>query len=255
MTTFANTGLRYTTPLSIESQERVFRADSLSLKVQAVTNGSQRWAMEFGLETTSMGGATNQNGLLSVHRSKYGQHTSFKTPMPQHLGTAPPTANATIRVRPTPAAAAYSGTTSYAVGDTVIQSGARYRVIQAGRGIPVTNTAYFTPFSIPTRTAGTNSLYVGSSVASTLSIGRFFTFAGLDKVFQLLEAIPTGNSGSARQTYIEFFPPLPADLAVNDVALDFSPDVTAYYAQDGRFGLEYTRGILQAATISLVEAT
>ncbi len=85
--TFANTGLSYTTPLSIESEERVFRSDSLSLKVQAVSRGTQRWVLEIGLEPTRLGGSGGETALLAVHRASHGQHTPFNTLMPQHLGT------------------------------------------------------------------------------------------------------------------------------------------------------------------------
>ncbi len=199
MTTFSDTGLRYTTPLIIESQERVFRSDSLSLKVQAVSSGAQRWAMELSLESTAKGGPNRETAALAAHRSRFGQHTPFTTAMPQHLGTEVPTSTVTVH-------------------DRSVAGRSVFRVHSPG-GFPA-------------------------------SIGRFITFATSNKIHQIVAASALGSGTDRRE--ITIFPALDT-LTPAGTVVSYSPQVSVYYAQDGRFGLQYTGGVIQSATVSLIE--
>lgn len=75
-------GLDYVTPLNINSRGRVFRSETLNLKTQTVSNGTQRWDLTINLEpTTSTSAATD----LAIDRAMNGVSKSFLIPMPQHL--------------------------------------------------------------------------------------------------------------------------------------------------------------------------
>ena len=87
MTTFANTGLRYSTPLTINSIERVHRSETLNLKIQTVSNDAQRWELMIALEPDASRDPTPKSAALGVHRHSHGLTKSFTTAMPQTLGT------------------------------------------------------------------------------------------------------------------------------------------------------------------------
>ena len=79
--------LNYTTPLTINSRERIFRSETINLKTQTVGNGAQRWDLVITLEPATTRGGTNAAAALAVHRSTNGFSRSFTMEMPQHLGT------------------------------------------------------------------------------------------------------------------------------------------------------------------------
>ena len=74
-------GLRYTTPLSITSEERVFKSETLNLKVQTNASQASRWRIQVGLEPTRTG---SNVGALQAHKAVNGVHSSFPMKMPQH---------------------------------------------------------------------------------------------------------------------------------------------------------------------------
>ncbi len=248
MTTFADTGLRYTTPLTIGSQERVLRSDSLSLKTQVVTSGAQRWTIEAGLEATSQGGAQQGSVKLAVHRSRNGQHSSFTTSMPQHLGTTASVANSMVS---TVAPPVFSLTSNYNAGDVVrTEYTEPFLVLARTTNRPTTDRAFFRPLPPGSRLRGSGSIFLIGDIEHTSHIGRFITFQGHSKVYQITKDYRYHNN--TKRALMSFFPRLITDVA-NNAVINYNPDIEAYYAADGTNGLQYTNGILQTASISLIE--
>lgn len=78
-------GLRYCTPVVIESVIRSWSNESLSLSRDTLSLDAQKWIIELALEPDRMG--DKQAGAnLSVHRARHQDGSSFTLPMPQHLG-------------------------------------------------------------------------------------------------------------------------------------------------------------------------
>ena len=71
-----------TVPLSIESETRVFRDETLSLRVIANDSTAQRWRISFNLAPDI--GSSNPAPLFSVHKSVHSIARSFTMTMPQH---------------------------------------------------------------------------------------------------------------------------------------------------------------------------
>lgn len=74
-------GLRYISPLSIMSEKREFRSETLSLRIQTLTSETQRWRVKVGLEYDT--GANKGGSNLSVHRAEHSFTESFEMEMPQ----------------------------------------------------------------------------------------------------------------------------------------------------------------------------
>ena len=94
-------GLKYITPITINSRERYFRSETLSLKTQTVGNGAQRWDLSITLEPATGIGGGAAGARLGVHRATHGFTSPFQVEMPQYLGTA---ATGNIRTDGNPAA-------------------------------------------------------------------------------------------------------------------------------------------------------
>jgi len=73
---------RFVTPLSLESNEPVFSADSLSLKRSTISRTSQRWEIRAGLEPLSY-----TNNALFAFLVKKGLSATFKIRVPQPFGS------------------------------------------------------------------------------------------------------------------------------------------------------------------------
>jgi len=211
-------GLDYSTPLTINSKERVSRSETLNLKIQAVSNGSQRWECIITLAPSNNKGATAANhhgAALAVHRVKYGIHSSFNdAPMPQYIGTSFTYDNGTV-INPT----------SFEIVEDVLDTVNKIN-------------------STLVRTSG--------ALGAIIPAGRFFTFSNHTKVYQVIEAqsVSSGAQGST----IKVFPPLLADVDDSLVTLNFfDPVITAYYNADGIEGVTYSGGIMTTATIDLIE--
>lgn len=113
-------GLRYVTPLTINSRERFFRSETLSLKTQTVGNGAQRWDLVVTLETSNNQG--NADGAaLAIHRAVTGFTGRFDMEMPQHLGTDVDPGTTEVRT-----------TVAHAVGASALSVG-----VQAGRTLDI----------------------------------------------------------------------------------------------------------------------
>ena len=86
-------GLNYITPATITHEERVFKSETLSLRIQTNVSSASRWRVQLGLEPSRENGSA---GALQVHRAQFGVHTPFNMLMPQHLGTDPTVESNTI---------------------------------------------------------------------------------------------------------------------------------------------------------------
>ena len=82
--TFGGQTFMYTTPLSVESEERVFRDESLSLRIITNTSTAQRWLADITLAVDN--GSNKSAAVMSTHKALHGFTRSFTIPMPQHLG-------------------------------------------------------------------------------------------------------------------------------------------------------------------------
>ena len=212
-------GLDYSTPLTINSKERVSRSETLNLKIQAVSNGSQRWECIITLAPSNNKGtvAANHHGArLAVHRVKYGIHASFNdAPMPQYIGTEP----------------------FFATGEA-----------------PITSSTEFSPVvssDVSVNRIGTTKVKMKASARSTLPAGRFFTFSNHTKVYQV--AADDGNIIVAGQEVL-ISPALLKDVNNASITINaVDPVLTAYYNANGIEGVSYVGGIMTAATIDLIE--
>ena len=97
---------------------------------------------------------------------------------------------------------------------------------------------------------GDSTITVDAANTTQVPAGRFLTFPGNQKVYQVTEAVPVPAVGTAT---LNIFPPLVANVADN-AEIDWTPDITVYYAQDGVEGVTYTEGVLTRAALSVVEA-
>ena len=77
-------GFNYVTPLKITPEERVFRSNTLSLRVQTSESTASRWRILVGLEPIVGGTGAAR---IQTHRAVNGVHSSFAMEMPQHTGT------------------------------------------------------------------------------------------------------------------------------------------------------------------------
>lgn len=211
-------GLEYSTPLTINSKERVSRSETLNLKIQAISNGSQRWECIITLAPSNNKGTTaasHHGAALAVHRVQKGLHSSFNdAPMPQYIGTSFDFDNGNSIV---------SG--SFSVVEDVLTTVNKLN-------------------SVLVRTSGTSN--------ASIPAGRFFTFSNHTKVYQVIEtqAVSSASQGSL----IKVFPPLLLDVDTSSITLNFfDPKLTAYYNADGVEGVTYVGGIMTAATIDLIE--
>ena len=198
MATFLNTGLNYITPITINSRERIFRSETINLKVQAVGNGAQRWDLTVTLEPATSIGGSAAGAALGVHRSTVGATTPFDMAMPQYLNVPEP------------------------VNTVLVNGGA---------------------------TVG-STIAVDSTDATTIAAGRFFSFDGSRKIYQVTEEVMVPDTGTAT---LNFFPALVAPVADN-ATIDWDPPIRVYYGQDGVEGVTYSDGVLTRATINVVEA-
>jgi len=210
-------GLEYSTPLTINSKERVSRSETLNLRIQAVSNGSQRWECIITLAPSNNKGAAaaNHHGArLAVHRVKYGLHSSFNdAPMPQYLGTE----------------------FTYKNGDPITSTG--FNVVAVGAST--------------INRINTSIVRIGGASTAIVSVGRFFTFSNHTKVYQV--AVADDDVLSAG-TDITIFPALLENVNDDNITVNFlDPDITAYYNADGIEGVTYSGGIMTNATIDLIE--
>ena len=83
-----------TVPLSIESETRVFRDETLSLRIIANDSASQRWRMSFNLAPDR--GASNPAPLFSIHKAVHNIARPFAITMPQHHTVEPELVVSTI---------------------------------------------------------------------------------------------------------------------------------------------------------------
>ena len=83
-----------TVPLSIESETRVFRDETLSLRVIANDSTAQRWRISFNLAPDV--GSSNPAPLFSVHKAVHSVARSFTMTMPQHHTVEPSTGTARV---------------------------------------------------------------------------------------------------------------------------------------------------------------
>ena len=123
-------GLDYITPLTINSRERVSRSETLNLKTQAVSNGSQRWDMTITLAPSNNKESNPGGARLGIHRAQHGLHTSFEMEMPQYIGATFSSANQEVEV----------GTQGYPAGTSTLdvhrgRDGIPDITIRAGRFI------------------------------------------------------------------------------------------------------------------------
>ena len=192
-------GLRYITPITINSRERYFRSETISLKTQTVGNGSQRWDLVVTLEPATSIGGSAAGAALGVHRSIHGFTSPFTMEMPQYLNVPEPVNPIAV------------------VGAQVV---------------------------------GATSITVDSTSPTEVAAGRFISFGSRSKVYQVRSAVTVDDTGTET---LEIFPGLIEALNDNE-AVNRTPDITAYYAEDGVEGVTYTEGVLTQATISVVEA-
>lgn len=207
-------GLQYSTPLTVNSNQRELITETLNLKRQAVGNGSQRWELQITLAPSDNREAVPGGARLGVHRTINGLSSSFDIPMPQPIGlTIPSSAD----IRPV------------ATSSGEVSGGEGLLRLRRLSGQPDVD----------------------------LSIGTYFAIANSDgspdalhrKVYQIIDTVTVDDN----TTNVTIFPPLLEDVGITK-RIDLSPDLLAYYAQDGSAGVTYSDGILTQATISVIEA-
>ena len=97
MAEFIDSGLRYSTPLTINSRQRAFRSETVNLKIQTNVSDAQRWDILLTLEPSANRDITPAGAALSVHRSTRGTSSSFEVEMPQHIGIVSTSRNVTVK--------------------------------------------------------------------------------------------------------------------------------------------------------------
>lgn len=206
-------GLDYVTPLTINSRQKVYRSETNNLKFQTVSNEAQRWEAIITLAPSSNREAAPAGAKLSVHRTVVNTTQSFTAEMPQHIGT-----------------------------DIVASGGLVFSPVTTALAV---NTA-----------KGSIAASVHSKSTVTIPAGRFFTFNGHSKVYQVVEALDL-VAGATAGVYgasgnLKFYPPLLKNEFSTFIDLH-SPNIKAFYNNDGVEGVTYTDGILTRAVIDLIE--
>ncbi len=255
MATFDDTGLSYITPLTIRSRERVTRTETLNLKVQAAGNDAQRWDLTLGLETTSKGGDSSAAGKLASHRAYHGLSRSFSTEMPQHLGSEPTISSSTASFRAS-AIGNYSSSTSYNKG-VVVASGSDYYVSLKDNNASATSvTSNWLMLTRRPNQAGSEYVYgTLSSGQGEWKPGYFIRFTGHNKVYMVRQQVPSAPLNG--KVLLEVHPVLHKTIPNNELifATPSNPaQIDCYYSDSSPEGYTYSNGILQRATVSLVEA-
>lgn len=97
MAEFVDSGLRYSTPLTINSRQRAFRSETINLKIQTNTSDAQRWDILLTLEPSANRSSAPAGAALSVHRSTRGISSSFEVQMPQHIGIVSTSRTVTVK--------------------------------------------------------------------------------------------------------------------------------------------------------------
>jgi len=207
-------GLSYTTPLEINSYERISRSETLNLKTQTVSNGAQRWELKITLAPSNNKGTTasdNHGARLSVHRSMFGLHRPFAMTMPQHIGvTADPSLDSNT----------INGTTAVGATNTDSVFGAH----------------------------GILNMSLNSGTAK-LPAGLFIKVSSGNKIYQVIDEANLSTSNTA----VKIFPPLVTPVS-NSTTIDVNPDIIVYYAENGTEGVTYEGGIMTTATLEVIEA-
>ena len=100
--------------------------------------------------------------------------------------------------------------------------------------------------------AGTNGINISTDGDSTnIQAGHFITLGTQKKVYQVTS--PLVGFGPGDSVILEIFPPLISPVNAGD-PINFNPDITVFYDQDGIDGVTYSSGVVVAAEVSLVEA-
>jgi len=222
-------GLEYTTPITIDSRNRVSRSETLNLKTQAVDNGSQRWDLSIGLapnnnkkdlEATAVYDPLSANragAALAAHRAINGLHRAFKIEMPQHLGIEATGVTTSLRAVVTSATVNFSNSGSLVIKNV---SGPEV-VLPAGLFITIGSPG-------------------GTPSAS-------------DKVYMVVtETTIAANESTG--TSVPLFPNLIAPVGAVEKVVNVRPQIFVYYALDGVDGVSYVDGIMVSSTINVIEA-
>ena len=85
-----------------------------------------------------------------------------------------------------------------------------------------------------------------------IQAGHYVTFGSLPKVYQVINAVSSFGVDDDEEA-LEIFPPLIQQLAIGTI-VNFSPDISVFYARDGADGITYASGIVVRASVALVEA-
>ena len=243
MTTFADTGLDYSTPLTINSNQRVYITETNNLKIQAVSNDAQRWEMTMTLRPIHASASDKSAAKLSRHRTVNSYHKTFTTSMPQHPGVTL-SGNSSVRVIP-----AFSATAAYKVGDFVVQATKTYQANSnlAAGAFDATDWTEVTA-NIPNK-AGSTRIWVSNN-GQALDEGAFINTGVGKKVYQVTADFveDTASNGSL----LSIFPPLVEDVAAGN--LQTNPQISVKYARDGISGVSYDQGIMVSSQVSVIEA-
>ena len=153
-------GLKYITPITINSRERIFRSETINLKVQAVGNGAQRWDLVITLAPASAIGGNAAGAALGVHRSVNGFTSNFDMEMPQYLNVPEP-----------PNAITVVG--SHTTGTTITVESSTPTPVAAGRFISfgTHNKVYQVRSAVTVDDTGTETLEIFPALVNDLSDG------------------------------------------------------------------------------------
>lgn len=160
MTVYYYEGLPIAAPLTFESNEPIFESDTVSLRPQRVSQGAQRWELEFALSTVGSEADLMLGSILSVTTSK-------TMVMPQMLFV-----DRTITTTVTPTVS-----TAGAVGDSSIAvvSSETGKTLPKGSFIQFANHSkiYITTAAVTVNGATPVTLSIYPTLRATTNVGVF----------------------------------------------------------------------------------
>ena len=208
---------RAVTPLSIESETRFFRGETLSLRTLTNSSAAQRWLVDITLEPGTAG--NRLAALLAAHKARHGYHSSFSVTMPQQYYI--------------------EDSTSYTIAEVQVTSS-----FGTGTANLATNGSSFIS-------------YVGGEPGEptdVMQVGQYLDF-GSGKIHLVTEDLTNAtadglaiNGKAARIT-----PSLAATVPVN-TSVNLSPNINVSYNESDDQSITYQDGLLSNISISLVEA-
>ena len=205
---------RAVTPLSIESETRFFRGETLSLRTLTNSSAAQRWLVDI---TLGPGTAGNRlAALLAAHKARHGYHSSFSVTMPQQYYI--------------------EDSTSYTIDEVETTS-----ILGTENTNLASNGSSFIS-------------YVGGGPTDVIQVGQYLDFGrGKIHLVTEDITNATGGGVTIVGKAARITPALGVSLPVS-TGINLSPNINVFYNESDDQSITYQDGLLSNISIALVEA-